>query len=372
MHRAIALTVLALVAAPHALSAADAPLSLEQRADQHLQAFQKQQQIPGLSMAVGLHHKVVYTKAFGVTDLEKKTPLTTSSIFPLGSTTKILTSLALGKLIEQRKINIDAPIQTYVPYFPKKDFPLTVSLLAGHLSGLRDYDMSREYANEKEFHSVKEEVAVFQNDPLLFEPGTKYAYSAYNFVLLSAAIEGASKRDFLSFVREQITAPLHLQHTGPDRTPAPMPGLVTSYQRGMFAPMKTAPINISNKWAAGGFVSTSTEMVQLGDAMLNGEVIEAETFNLLTNPQKLKDGTINSEGYGMGWRSSRVTLNGKEHRVMHHGGTANGAMSFFAVFPDDELVISLNSNLLFQPFNTFSKEAFAIAEMFLAESDAKN
>ncbi len=344
-----------------------------QCARDHLQAFMKERRVPGLSVAVGQAGKVAWAEAFGVADLTAGTPVTADSTFPIGSTTKSLTSLALGKLVEEGKIDLDAPIQTYVPYFPVKGQPdqpqrITPRLLAGHLAGLRDYDMATEYYNTKVFPSVRDSVGIFKDDPLIHEPGTKYAYSAYGFVLLSAAIEGASGQDYLSFMKSRITAPLGLTRTGPDLRPAEMPGLVTCYVGGfMGVPTPAQPGSVSNKWGAGGFVSTPSEMVRLGNAVLKGEVVKPETFALLTKPQTLKSGEDAGAGYAMGWRSGKATLpiSGRELRVVHHGGTANGAMSFFVLFPEEGLVVSINSNLLIQPFTDFSGEAYFVADLFL-------
>lgn len=345
-----------------------------QCAREHLRAFMDARRIPGLSVAVGHRGQPVWAEAFGVADLASGAPLTTESVFPLGSTSKTLTSLALGKLVEEKKLDLDAPIQRYVPYFPRKPYPLTPRLLAGHLSGLRDYDMQAgEYNSTRAFASVQEAIGIFKDDPLLFEPGTKYSYSAYNFVLLSGAIEGASGQDFLAYMKTQIFDPLGLTRTGPDRRPAEMPGLVTCYLAGFGgAPFLASPINVSNKWAAGGFVSTPAEMVRLGNALLQGKIVRPETLTLLTTPQKLKSGEDSGAGYGMGWRSGseKLPLSGRELRAIHHGGTANGAMSFFVLFPEADLVVSINANLLRQPFVDFSREAIYLADLFLGAEGA--
>ncbi len=356
---------------PNPSSLPDARL---QCARDHLRAFMEARRIPGLSIAVGHHGQQVWLEAFGVSDLAQGTPLTTSSVFPLGSTSKALTSLALGKLVEEKKLDLDAPIQTYVPYFPQKPYRLTPRLIAGHLSGLRDYNMQAgEYNSTRAFSSVQEAIGIFKDDSLLFEPGTKYAYSAYNFVLLSGAIEGASGEDFLTFMKMRIFDPLGLVQTGPDRRPAEMPGLVTCYLAGFGGvPFPASPMNVSNKWAAGGFVSAPSEMVRLGNALLQGRIVSKETFTLLTTPQNLKSGEDSGAGYGMGWRSGKekLPISGREIRAVHHGGTANGAMSFFVLFPEEELVVSINANLLAQPFVAFSSEAFYIADLFLRSETA--
>jgi hypothetical protein len=226
-----------------------------------------------------------------------------------------------------------------VLYFEEKAQPITVRNVAGHLSGIRDYDMKAgEYHNTRRFKTTREAVAVFGKDPLLSEPGTRYSYSAYNFVLLSAALESASGLEFLSYMQWKVFSPLGLRRTGPDRRPAKVPGLVSCYTAGFLgAPTVATPLDVSNKWAAGGFVSTSVEMVRVGNALLTNELLRPETLAVLTTPQKLKDGSDTGFGYGMGWRSGseKLPLSGRDIRVMHHGGTANGAMSFFVLFPEE-------------------------------------
>lgn len=336
--------------------------------EERLAAFVTRRRIPGLAVAVGWRDAVVWDAAFGVADLATRAPVTSTSVFPLGSTSKPLTALLLGQLVEEGRLDLDAPIQRYVPYFPEKEHVVTARHLAGHLAGLRDYDHAAgEYANTRHFASVREAVGVFADDPLLFEPGTRYAYSAYNFVLLSAALEGASGSDFPTLLEERLTRPLGLVRTGPNR--APQPDLVTSYTSGFFGRVVPAPAtDVSNKWAAGGLVSTPLEMVLLGNAVLAGRVVEPATFELLTTPQTLADGSDSGAGYGLGWRSGTRELNdGRRVPVVHHGGTGVGSMSFLVLYPSEGLVVSLQGNLLFEPFTDFAAEAFAIAEALLAQ-----
>jgi CubicO group peptidase (beta-lactamase class C family) len=134
-------------------------------------------------------------------------------------------------------------------------------------------------------------------------------------------------------------------------------------------PARASAVNVSNKWAAGGFVSTPTDMVRLGNAVLAGRVVSPKTFELLTTPQTLKDGSSTGAGYAMGWRSGpqKLPASGRALRGIHHGGVATGAMSFFILFPEVGLVVALQGNLQFEPFDDFYREALAIAELFLVE-----
>lgn len=338
-----------------------------------LVAFQKQHNIPGISVAVGRDGELLWSEALGVTELGKDDPVTLDSRFPLGSTTKALVSAALGKLYEEGKLDLDVAVQTYVPYFPEKAHSISVRQLAGHLSGLRNYDMSAgEYDNRRRFESVKEAVSVFADSPLQSKPGTEYAYSAYNFVLLSAAIEGASGKGFLEYMQTAILDPLGLESTRPNRTPEPMPGLVVSHGRGLFNRLMRAPAtDVSNKWAAGGYVSTPTDMVRFGNRLLKGDFIKPKTLAMLTKPQTLADNRPSPEGYAMGWRSGLTQLpgSGREVRIHHHGGMANGSMSFLVLLPDQGLVVSIQCNLLFRPFTDFAQEGLAVADAFFVASD---
>ncbi len=338
--------------------------------DQRLRAFLVEHRIPGLAVAVGRRDEIVWSGAYGVADLETREPITSQSVFPLGSTSKPLTSLVLGQLVEEGRLDLDAPIQTYVPYFPLKQRAVTARLLAGHLAGLRDYDHAAgEYDNQRRFETVREAIEVFAGDPLLFEPGARHSYSAYSFVLLSGAIEGAAGAEFLSVLAERLSKPLGLERTGPNLGP-PL-GLVTSYAAGPFGRIGPARVgDPSNKWAAGGLVSTPLEMVRLGNALLAGRIVKRETLELLTTPQRLADGSDSGAGYGLGWRRSERTLaDGRVVPVAHHGGVGPGSLSFFAIYPTESLVVSLQCNLRFEPFTDFSSEALAVAETFLAERE---
>jgi serine beta-lactamase-like protein LACTB len=362
-------------AAPPTLSATTAAA-----VDARLRALMDARKIPGLSIAVGRTDGTTHGSAqglrwsatYGVADLASGAAITPDSVFPLGSTSKPLTALLLGQLVDEGRIDLDAPIATYVPTFrppnASADAPVTARLAAGHLSGIRDYDRAKgEYDNATHFDSVRAAVEIFAADPLVSVPGSRYLYSAYNFVLLSAAIESAAGAEFLAALDERLVRPLGLTRTGPNR--APVPDLVTSYVTGFRGRIVAARVgDPSNKWAAGGLVSTPREMVAIGNAVLEGRVVTPETFTMLTTPQRLSDGSDSGAGYGLGWRRGERTLSdGRVVPVVHHGGTGPGSMSFFVLYPSEGLVVSMQANLLFEPFTAFSSEAFAIAEMILAD-----
>jgi len=172
--------------------------------------------IPGFNVAVAMDGKIIYSEAFGYADLEQRVPAWQITKFRIGSVSKPLTSAALMRLVEQGKIDLDAPIQRYVPTFPDKGALITPRMLAGHLGGIRHYK-DGEPDSQKHYDSVVDGLERFKDDPLVVAPGTKFSYSSFGYNLLSAAIEAAAGQRFLDFEQEQVFTPLGLLNTTADQ-----------------------------------------------------------------------------------------------------------------------------------------------------------
>src|SRR5579883_1591101 len=95
--------------------------------------------MPGLAIAVAIDGRIVYEEGFGFADLEQRVPVWPSTKFRIGSVSKPLTAVGLMRLVEAGKLDLDAPVQKYVPQFPDKGSPITARMLAGHLAGIRHY-----------------------------------------------------------------------------------------------------------------------------------------------------------------------------------------------------------------------------------------
>src|SRR6266849_3757702 len=141
--------------------------------------------IPGLQVAVAVDGKLVWSAAFGYADLARHAWVTRTTMFRIGSVSKPLTAVALAQLVEQGTLDLDAPVQRYVPSFPEKPCPVTTRELAGHLAGIRHYQ-GDEFLSNTPYPSVTAGLAIFERDSLLFEPGTRFSYSSYGFNLISA------------------------------------------------------------------------------------------------------------------------------------------------------------------------------------------
>src|SRR5262245_37396705 len=148
-----------------------------------------EQNLPGLSVTVGGGDDIVWAEGFGYADLEKKVPVGPEMRFRIAEVSNTLTSAAVGLLLEKHKLNLDEEIQTYVPEFPKKQWPVTLRQLMGHTAGLPNDggDEGPLYAQHCE--RPVDALSVFGDERLRFEPGTRYRFSAYDWILVSAAIE---------------------------------------------------------------------------------------------------------------------------------------------------------------------------------------
>jgi len=216
------------------------------------------EKIPGMAIAVAHQGKTIWTKGFGYADVENKVPANPSlTKFRIGSVSKPYTTSALARLFEEGKINLDAPIQQYVPYFPKKEYDITLRQLGGHLAGIRHYQ-GGEFMSDKNYATVKEGIDIFKASDLLHEPGSKYRYSSYGWNLISAAIEGASGEPFLPYVQRVVFDKLNMKNTSPDFAKQDIPNRTKFYQKNNNVVTEAPFVDNSYKWAGGGFISVHT------------------------------------------------------------------------------------------------------------------
>ncbi len=291
--------------------------------------------IPGASIAVGVAGETVWSEGFGWANLELGVPVTTLTKFRVGSVSKTMTASAIGLLVERGQLDLDATVQTYVPDFPEKQWPITSRQLGGHLAGVRHY-RGLEILSSKRYATVDQGLAIFEDDPLLHEPGTKYLYSSYGWNLLSAVMEGASGRPFLELVREDVFEPLGLRHTVPDHNDSIVVHRTEFYEHGANDAVVNAPyVDNSYKWAGGGFLSTPEDLIRFGQAHMNPGFLRAETLQLLMTPQTLSSGERTD--YGIGWRSA--TQEDGDRTVSHSGGSVGGT-TLLVLIPEHDLVVA--------------------------------
>ena len=300
--------------------------------------------LAGVSVAVGRSGKLVWAEAFGWADLSDKALATPETLYPVGSISKPLTTTAAGLLHERGQLDFDLAFQEYVPDFPEKRWPFTTAQLMGHIAGVHNYGV-REALRQAPCDDAHAGLAVIEEDTLLHEPGSEYEYSNYGFRLVGAAVEAAAGEPYLDFMKREVFGGLGLKRTMADEGPGTSPDRATLYDEGAFNTRRRAQdVDMSCSMPAGGFLSTPTDLVQFGFAMLNAEFLQQETVDLFWTPQRLNSGAPTS--YGMGWQIGRTTLGDDESAtpMIGHGGSVLGGRASLMIFPEEDMVVATMTN----------------------------
>lgn len=296
--------------------------------------------IPGAAVSVSVGGEIVWSEGFGYADLEQQVPVAPDKTkFRIGSVSKPMTAAALGVLYDEGKVNLDVPVQKYVPDFPEKRWPITLRLLAGHLAGVRHY-RGEEFMISRRYASVGEGLSIFADDTLLFEPGQRFSYTSYGWNLISAAIEGASGEDFLSYMQEAVFNPLGMNNTTADYTDSLIAFRTRFYEKTEDGTTINAPyVDNSYKWAGGGFLSTSEDLARFGHAHINPGFLSDTTLSLWHTSMKTTTGE--PTGYGVGWS---VNVDGLGEEWFGHSGGSVGGITQLTVYPYPKVVVALLTN----------------------------
>ena len=275
-----------------------------ERGRQVVRAGLSEQNLPGLSVAVGVGGETVWAEGFGWADLENRMPVAPNLRFRIGTASIALTSAAVGLLLEKGRLKLDDEIQTYVPEFPRKQWPVTLRQLMGHLAGVRNDGGDEGPLFSERCERPVEGLPSFAERSLLFEPGTQYRYSSYGWILVSAAVEAAADEPFLTFMRKQIFEPLGMDDTRADSSTEPIPNRPTFYFPRFAADPRYGlhlmrPIDYSCYAGSSVFLSTPSDLVRFGMAINSGKLLQPATVQLLQTSQRLPSGE--ETGYGLGW-----------------------------------------------------------------------
>ena len=235
--------------------------------------------------------------------------------------------------------------------------------MACHIGGIRHY-RGNEFLINRPYSSVKEGIDIFDQDSLLFKPGSKYRYSSYGWNLLSGVIEGASNTDFLKYMKEVVFNPLQMDHTYAEKGNDQIDGLVSFYMHdhnGMITPGQQ--VNNSYKWAGGGFLASATELIKFSKGILSNTIYDKEVQDLFWKSCQLDDGTVNN--YGMGWS---VNTDDDGRAWVGHSGGSMGGTSMYLLYPDFNLTVVTLVNL---SSANMDRLAFKLADVILDDIESK-
>ena len=328
--------------------------------------------LPGLSVAVAKNGEIVWTEGFGWADLEGRLPVTPRTQFRLGSVSKTLTAAALALLHERGRIDLDAPVQTYVPAYPKKPWAVTTRQLMGDIAGVhRIRGDNNDNPPGGQCANLGDALATFADEPLLFEPGTRYRFSTYGWILLSAVVEAAAGEPLASFVTREILAPLGMVSTvledGADVPESTSFYIPRASMRTKLGVRPASRPHNSCLAGAGAFFSAPADLVRFGSAMLEPGLLKADSIALLHTPLRLASGA--STDFALGWKVERVQLGGAPARMVAHRATPNGSTVALLLFPDHGVVVAAASNI--SPAEGLDPASRKIAEAFTRSSTEK-
>lgn len=311
--------------------------------DNILDRLVAEEKVPGISVTVLHEEETVFQRGYGFANIEAKVPVhPEQTIFRVASVSKPIAATALAQLVAEGQIDLDASFYEYVPYYPKKEWDFTIRQLAGHTAGIRGY-RGFEFGLSKPY-TIRESIAIFKDDKLLFEPGTNYFYTSFDWVLISLAMEEVVGYPFSEYVKAKVLKPLDMQKTFDPKgyleycDGKPKKYHTNFYSKGRKGFRSAMKVDNSYKLAGGGYLSTSNDIAKLGLAYFQGRLFDKELA-----PQFLTSQVVKGKPtlYGLGWQVSRDALG---RSFFGHVGNGVGGHSNFFIYPDRKMVIVILVN----------------------------
>ena len=316
--------------------------------------------VPSVSVGVLSKGKIVYQDAVGYSDLENTTLANPKTIYRIASISKSITAVAIMQLYEKGKIDLDADVRKYIPYFPKKKWKFTIRQLLSHTAGIRNYH-DNEFDSKDYYRSTRDAVNCILNDPLEFEPGTKYLYTTLGYNLLAAVIENVTKIPFTDYLKKYIFEPAGMTSTLPEYHKDIIRNRAHGYEKNIYRKFENAPLSdLSLKFAGGGLISNTEDMLKFASCLINGKLIRNSTLDIMTSPVKLKNGQ--ELGYSLGFSAGK---DNKERRYITHSGSGTGFVSNLLIYPDENCAFVCLVNCKEKSHDNL---AFQLASLYLDKS----
>ncbi len=300
--------------------------------------------IPGLSLALAEAGQVRHETAFGFADVENAVPARPETVYRLASISKPMTAVAVMKLAQDGRLDLDAPVTRYCTEFPEKPWPVTSRQLLCHQGGVRWY-RPEEPPMTRRFASLAEGLAIFAGDPLAFEPGTKVLYTTYGYSLLGCAAAHAAGRAFLPLLQETVFGPAGMTSTRDDDLRDLIPNRAQGYVRDASGRLlNSALADTSYKVPGGGLCATAPDVARFGTALLSGQLVTRETLERMLTRQKTRDGRVT--GYGLGLA---LGSRGGRREAWHLGGQQRVSTVLYLRTDADQAVAILTNLENVQP-----------------------
>lgn len=294
--------------------------------------------IPGAAIAVVKNGKVIKTKGYGVASVEFNVPVTTETVFEIGSVSKQITAAGIMLLVEDGKVNLDEKISKYLPNTPDSWKNVTVRNLLHHTSGIKSYSSIAEGFELSKRNKVDNFIKLLSAYPLDFETGTNYVYSNTGYSLLSYIIESASGKTYWDFMRERIFRPLGMSKTGDRDLKFVIPNRAVGYEwqnNGLVG----RDGNLTDLFGAGAIVSTIMDLTKWDLALRNDTLLKKNSKTQMWTPLTFTNGK--TYPYGFAFRFSDV----RGHKLVAHSGQTAGFGASISRYVDDDITVIALTNL---------------------------
>jgi CubicO group peptidase (beta-lactamase class C family) len=324
------------------------------------------EKLPGLSLAVAVDGGVVWAEGFRWADMQQQSPMTPATILRIGGVSASLTASAVGRLLDRGRLDLDAPVQSILPSFPAQQWPISLRQLMSHTAGLRPSRGEAGIFRGGHCSSDADRLAVFAQDSLRTRPGTEVHYSTQDWVLVGAMVAAAAHEPYVEFMRRDLFTPLGMTSTHPDVAGQTQPGSAHFYYpRMMLNPsyglQDAPPVDLSCTLPAVGYLSTPSDLVRLGAALMGDSLISAETIAALQTPVRLASGeateqalgwTVRNVPMGAGATPTRIVGQGLGEPVVRKplsattvGGQVSGGTAALVLVPEHRIAIAVATNV---------------------------
>jgi CubicO group peptidase (beta-lactamase class C family) len=287
--------------------------------------------------------RVLFSDAYGLADREQQIPNTVQTRFRIGSMNKMFTAVAILQLVEAGKVDLRAPLGTYLTDYPNRDVATEVTIhhLLTHTGGTGDIFGPEFDVHREELHTLTDYTELYGERGPEFEPGSQWKYSNYGFILLGAVIEAVTGRSYYDYVHEHIYEPVGMTGTGSLPEDQTVPDRAIGYMDpsgGTHWRPNTDTLPFRGTSAGGGY-STVGDFARFAEALLNHELLSPDSTELLvTGKEEIGPGVE----YAYGFEDHReVEGNG----WVGHSGGALGMNGDLRIYPGSGYVVVVLANL---------------------------
>lgn len=295
---------------------------------------------PGVAISVTRDGETLYAQGYGTANIEYEYPVTSETVFPIGSVTKSFTALSAAQLIVAGEIGLDDPITDYIEDLPEGWDAIHVRNLMNHTSGIFNYTNDRSvHANQDRHYTHAGMRAFFEDHPLAFEPGSQFSYTNSGTYLLGMIIENVSGMTYGEYLQEHIFTPFGMEHTSLADFTTIIPGRAAGYQMGENGFENAGQFSPTIPFSAGAIISTVGDLALYGEAVHQSDLVSDEVREILYT----RDILANGEPLDYALGSLLVQeVNGRDK--ISHSGDIFGFSSHFAHYPEENITISVLAN----------------------------